>query len=120
MPWVIRQLIGHASGDVTVAGQALDASATVILSGNRRQRFPIASIHRRRANRCREAGGRPVFQLALQRLPTPDERQIALNLLHQQRELALAANPGRKDADQVALRALCLVLFNLNEFVYVD
>ena len=32
------------------------------------------------------------------------------------------ANPGQplRNAAQVALEALCLVLYNLNEFVYVD
>jgi hypothetical protein len=55
----------------------------------------------------REAAINRVFSLALQRQPTPNEKRTAKQLLESQ-------PPER------ALGSLCLVVLNLNEFVYVD
>jgi hypothetical protein len=58
--------------------------------------------------------------LALQRAPTDDERQFALEHLSQQRDRFASAGATSSDPDQLALASLCHVLLNLNEFIYVD
>jgi hypothetical protein len=55
------------------------------------------------------------FLLAVQRPPTRRETRAALTLLREQRRMAGGSNP-----DRMALRSLCVAMFNLNEFVYVD
>jgi hypothetical protein len=74
----------------------------------------------------REAGAdstaqiRLAFELALCRPPRPDEVRLALDFLARQRAL-LKAEAGTLTDDVArrrALAALCLVLFNANEFVY--
>jgi hypothetical protein len=79
----------------------------------------------------REAGGdalAPIdraFRLALCRPPTAEEKRSAQAFLDRQsrriidEDQANIAGPPRNPAE-VALEALCLVLYNLNEFVYVD
>ncbi len=64
-----------------------------------------------------------VFQLSLGREPLPRERAIARDLIDRQVKRSLddeknAAN--EKDAKLAALKSLCLIVFNLNEFVYID
>jgi hypothetical protein len=65
------------------------------------------------------------YQLAFSRSPSPDEREAALAFLERQAQQvmaddrATAASPPR-DPNRTALQALCLVLYNLNEFAYVD
>jgi hypothetical protein len=78
-----------------------------------------------------EAGGDALaqvdraFRLALCRPPTAEEKRSAQAFLDRQRrrivdeDQANASGPPR-NAAEVALEALCLVLYNLNEFVYVD
>jgi hypothetical protein len=67
---------------------------------------------------------RRAFMLALCRPPTDEEMNAALEFLDKQRKLIEtdAAKSGRKadDAGRKALEALCLVILNTNEFVYVD
>jgi hypothetical protein len=79
----------------------------------------------------REAGSdRPAqvdraFRLTLCRPPTADELISAQQFLDRQalrvaeEDRATNAQPPR-DPTQTALEALCLVLYNLNEFVYID
>ncbi|MBI3863480.1 MAG: DUF1549 domain-containing protein [Planctomycetia bacterium] len=65
------------------------------------------------------------YRLALCREPSADEKAAALAFLDRQaaqiaeEDRANGAGPPR-DVAQVALAALCLVLYNVNEFVYVD
>jgi hypothetical protein len=65
------------------------------------------------------------FRLAICRPPTAEEQLSAQAFLERQaqriveEDRANAAQPPR-DPLQTALEALCLVLYNLNEFVYVD
>jgi hypothetical protein len=79
----------------------------------------------------REAGkdaGRQVecaYRLALGRPPSEEEAGTALSLLADQCRLILAGAEGAavedpEGATRRALATLCLVLFNLNEFVYID
>ena len=60
-----------------------------------------------------------VFQIALARQPTDDERQLALDLLQRH-----AAHYGKShDAPESSRRALvdlCRAILNLNEFLYLD
>ena len=83
----------------------------------------------------REAGDEPgaqierAYGLALCRGPTAEEKSAGLAFLDRQaaqvvaedrtRDLTRADQPAR-NAPRVALAALCLVIYNLNEFVYVD
>jgi hypothetical protein len=78
----------------------------------------------------RDAGADPAqqvtkaYRLALSRLPTSDDVAAALAFLDRQSnrlrdEAGLAGQPPA-DFHKLALQALCLVLYNLNEFVYVD
>lgn len=64
------------------------------------------------------------FELALCRPPRPAELHAAMSFLDAQQRLieseARAANQTPNDAAQRAMAAFCLVLFNANEFVYVD
>jgi hypothetical protein len=65
------------------------------------------------------------YLLAVCRHPTADEKLAALAFLDRQAQRIAEedrAKPGQppRNAAQVALEALCLVLYNLNEFVYVD
>jgi hypothetical protein len=83
------------------------------------------------ARLVREAGGdvaaqiELAYRLALCRSPTLDEKSAALAFLDRQskrvaeEDRANSSQPSR-NAGQVALEALCLVLYNLNEFIYVD
>ncbi len=77
---------------------------------------------------AREVGDQPgpqvrrAFALALGRPPTDAEQADCLAFLDRQAALVLD-RPRAEDRDQPrreALRALCLVLFNANEFVTVD
>jgi len=80
-----------------------------------------------------EAGSDPSAQvdrawwLALAREPSASERSAALAHLASQRgNLGAAANPdtagatAEADLHKRALASLCHVLFNTNEFIYVD
>jgi hypothetical protein len=65
------------------------------------------------------------YRLAICRSPTPDEKSAALAFIDRQSQRVAEedrADPGQppRNAAQVALEALCLVLYNLNEFVYID
>jgi hypothetical protein len=65
------------------------------------------------------------YRLAVCRSPTPEEKSAALAFLGRQSQRVAeetSANPGQplRNPAQVALEALCLVLYNLNEFVYID
>jgi len=51
------------------------------------------------------------YRLALARTPTADELQVALDFIQRQEAT---------DSDLPALAALCKLILNLNEFVYVD
>ena len=75
----------------------------------------------------REAGDeRPkqvdrAFRLALLRPPAEQERQLALEFLDRQK--AEFQSVGKNDvaaSERHALTAMCRMLFNLNEFMYVD
>jgi hypothetical protein len=64
------------------------------------------------------------YHLALSRAPTADEAAAALAFLDRQTRQAAAesaaAGADSRDPARTALEALCLVLYNLNEFSYVD
>lgn len=63
------------------------------------------------------------FRYALGREPSDQEEQTAVQLLERQRRIlgaAKAAGGPKPDSNAEARRSLCLVLLNLNEFVYVD
>ncbi|MBI1901737.1 MAG: PSD1 domain-containing protein [Planctomycetia bacterium] len=68
------------------------------------------------------------FRLALGRPPTPEEARLSLAYLERQYEAADERDraDGRKtpptgdEAYRQALASFCLLVFNLNEFVYVD
>jgi len=64
------------------------------------------------------------FELALCRLPRPEELQTSLAFLSAQQgriEADLAReHKSTKDAAHNALEAFCLVMLNTNEFVYLD
>jgi hypothetical protein len=68
------------------------------------------------------------YRLALARAPRAEELQLGLEFLRDQRARAIAKNPpavppgaaAESDSHRAALKAFCLVLFNLNEFVYLD
>jgi hypothetical protein len=83
----------------------------------------------------REAGDQPAaqidraYRLAVNRSPTPEELSAGLAFLDRQAAQIIAEDSARdqsdpaqppRDARRVALAALCLVIYNLNEFVYVD
>ena len=79
----------------------------------------------------REAGDDPSAQverawwLALSRAPTEEERTVALaHLETQSRHFVSSADQRHSSSDveprQQALASLCHVLFNTNEFIYVD
>lgn len=60
------------------------------------------------------------FQLVLNRAPSPDESRWATEFLRQQASNFVAANqPSEENADR-ALSAMCQMLFNTNEFLYVE
>jgi hypothetical protein len=61
-----------------------------------------------------------VFRLALQRVPTTAERDIARQLLTSQQQRFAETKDSTLTPDEQALRSLCLTVLNLNEFVYVD
>ena len=111
----------------TVAPQAL------MLLNNTFVREQAAAL----ANRVtRESGDDPtakihnLFRRTLQRLPTNSEREIAIDVLGKQRTAhldLLALESGSRDptadsaeAGNRALRSLCLMMLNLNEFLYID
>jgi hypothetical protein len=74
----------------------------------------------------KEAGTDPdgqierAYRLALQRLPTDIERQALRSFLDRQREAWAGTENPTGDPEQAALKSLCLLILNLNEFVYVD
>jgi hypothetical protein len=79
----------------------------------------------------REGGPEPrrqverAFRLALSRPPEDAEVDAALGLIGRQRALIVdgappGKRPGEDEAARRALAALALVLFNLNEFIYLD
>jgi hypothetical protein len=76
------------------------------------------------ARLLREAGPLPdrqverAYWLALSRPPTDGERRLGLAFLRAQQEQHKRA--GARDPCAAALTDLCVVLFNANEFVYVD
>ena len=78
----------------------------------------------------KEAGDEPTreveraYRLALARPPTASEMETAQGFLARQvervRPVAAGAPPSQVDASRRALESFCLVVLNLNEFVYVD
>ena len=63
------------------------------------------------------------YQLAFSRLPSGDERAAALAFLERQAQQVAQDDQEaeeRRDPQRTALAAFCLVLYNLNEFAYVD
>ena len=62
------------------------------------------------------------FLLTLGRRPTSSEQQIALEMLRRelQRQQPPNAHSIDNEAQRQALRSLCLVMLNLNEFIYLD
>ena len=75
----------------------------------------------------KEAGPEPrrqvalAFDLALLRQPDKQEEEIALNFLAGQRKEFESLDPKNPEAaEKRALVAMCRLLFNLNEFVYLD
>lgn len=62
------------------------------------------------------------YRAVLSRLPTIEELRVGLAFLAGQRRQAREEFPDRPlaEVDREALSALCLVLLNLNEFVYLD
>lgn len=59
------------------------------------------------------------YRRTLGRKPTEGERKLALQFLEQD-ERQLGDDSKSADASRSSLSQLCLVLFNLNEFLYVD
>ena len=57
------------------------------------------------------------YQIAVQRDPTPSEREAAVDFLRAQ--AASYAADGKPEPARLALIDLCQVLFGLNEFVYI-
>jgi Protein of unknown function (DUF1549)/Protein of unknown function (DUF1553)/Planctomycete cytochrome C len=90
----------------TVAPQAL-----LLLNSEfaNEQAQALAERVRREAGADRTSEINRVFRLALGRSPTTIELEIATRLLKK---------PTKKETD--SLQSLCLVVLNLNEFVYVD
>jgi hypothetical protein len=79
----------------------------------------------REAGADRSAQVERAYRLAVSRRPTVDEKAAALAFLD--RQALRIADEDRTQTSQaprspasVALEALCLVLYNLNEFVYID
>ncbi|MCY2965205.1 MAG: DUF1549 and DUF1553 domain-containing protein [Planctomycetota bacterium] len=63
------------------------------------------------------------YRLAVGRLPTPEELSESVDFLNRQRRRLEQETAGKVTGDELEQRALatwCLVLFNLNEFAYVD
>jgi hypothetical protein len=60
------------------------------------------------------------YELALSRPPTAAEKAAALAFLERQQAGIEKEGPAATPSGKSALQALCLVLFNLNEFFYVD
>lgn len=65
------------------------------------------------------------YRLAVCRAPAPEEKSAALAFLDRQAARVTEEDRAKPDqpprnAPREALAALCLVLYNLNEFVYVD
>jgi hypothetical protein len=100
----------------TIAPQALSMLNSEFLAGESRS-FAERVL--------REAGSDPraqverAYRLALARAPSPSEAGTAAALLARQRELASGPG-GPEEAERVALSSLCLVILNLNEFLYLD
>ena len=59
-------------------------------------------------------------RLALGREPQPGETDVGVGFLARQRDLLRVEGVAADSLDRRALAAWCLVLFNLNEFAYVD
>ena len=60
------------------------------------------------------------LQLALCRSATDAERQTLHDFYQRRRAEILELNPAANDADQQALAECCRLIFNLNEFLYID
>ncbi len=60
------------------------------------------------------------YQLALQRGPTDAERQTLVEFLDRQRAMWRQIEADEEQAQRSALESLCLLVLNLNEFVYID
>jgi hypothetical protein len=60
------------------------------------------------------------WRLALGRPPDAHELQAALHHLHAQRERFACSLPPGAPVEELALASLCQVLFNTNEFMFVD
>ena len=86
------------------------------------------AICRRNEKALKECGDKPedivprAWRLAFGRPPTPAESERALTFLRRRTEAARQSGEEqtRPSPQEVALTELCLVLFNANEFVYVD
>jgi hypothetical protein len=106
----------------TIPTQALTLLNGDFLNGEARH---FAARVAREAGSDRLAQIEHAYHRALCRGPSADERSAALAFLDRQaariadEDRASPAQPPR-NASQVALEALCLVLYNLNEFIYVD
>jgi hypothetical protein len=105
----------------TIAPQAL-----TFLNGEfaNRQARHFAARLRREAGADAAAQVRLAFELALCRPPRPEEGELALAFLATQQK-QIEADPRKAgkpepEAARKALEALCLVILNMNEFVYVD
>ena len=99
--------------DLSAAGETLvESNAT---SGEARQ--TVTTTGQRLAAAIAMA-----YRRVLGREPTGTELQSASEFLAEQRKLldAEAAEPALAQRDLAAFSAFCLVLLNLNEFVYVD
>ncbi|MFO1020296.1 MAG: DUF1549 and DUF1553 domain-containing protein [Planctomycetales bacterium] len=64
------------------------------------------------------------YWLALSRQPTDDELKLSVEFVNKQRtrivEETKAKPPTPEELNQKTMQAFCLVIFNLNEFVYLD
>jgi mono/diheme cytochrome c family protein len=60
------------------------------------------------------------YRLALQRGPTDDERKTLLDFLQRQGTAWRQIVDDEEQAGRAALQSLCLLVLNLNEFVYID
>ena len=58
------------------------------------------------------------FQLALQRNPTASEKSKGLRFLSPSREVPDVTSPV--EASHTSMSDFCLVLFNMNEFIFVE
>jgi hypothetical protein len=100
--------------------------ALTFLNGEfiQQQAHGFAERLRREAGSGDAAQVQKAFELALCRPPTPSELRTSLDFLtRQQQQIANDGGNGKiinGEPRQRALAALCLVLFNTNEFVYAN